>query len=177
MEISHVKSLALIDASFNHIQFIGMTVETLPRLEFLNLDSNCAPPEPAAQAEPAEEANLAAEPEVGAVVGSVAGDASAVSAAGPASDPASAAAPSPPRSLAGSSSMPPDPNPLMVGIGTRTRRLLERHALLISKGERRSLIQRALGVRSTVLRREEQQIVAEQLKQALSKDGSVDEYP
>lgn len=131
-EISHVKSLTLIDASFNHIQYIGTRVETLPRLEFLNLDNNT--PVPSAESGEGAEATGEADSATG--------------------------------------------NPLMVGIGTRTRRLLERHSLLISKNERRSLIQRALGVRSNVLRREEEAIVAEQLKQTYSREGTlVNEFP
>lgn len=137
-EISHVKSLTSIDASYNHIQYIGTTVETLPRLEFLNLDNNTLAP--GASSAGASNTSDPADNSVG--VGR------------------------------------PIPNPLMVDIGTRTRRLLERHALLVSKDERRSLIQRALGVRKNVLLLEEKAIVEEQLKQTYSRPGTlVDEYP
>lgn len=69
-------------------------------------------------------------------------------------------------------------NPLLFEIGAKTRRLLERHEMLMSKNERRSLIQRALGVRKNVLKREEQAIVAEQLQLFSDKDNTlINEYP
>ena len=46
-------------------------------------------------------------------------------------------------------------------LGTRTRRLVDKRALMASKAERRILITRALGVQKNVLTREQQQIFRE----------------
>jgi len=161
-EISHVKALTSIDASYNHIQYIGTTVETLPRLEFLNLDNNTVSPAEAAN-------NSNSNSNSGAAGGAAGGDEAAEN-----TDSASQQ-----QQVDNSVGVGrPISNPLMVDIGTRTRRLLERHALLVSKAERRSLIQRALGVRKNVLELEEKAIVEEQLKQTYSRPGTlVDEYP
>jgi Leucine-rich repeat (LRR) protein len=149
-EISHVKALTSIDASYNHIQYIGATVETLPRLEFLNLDFQT--PDSNNGARSSSDAAAADGTVVAAELSTPVDNSVGVGR--------------------------PISNPLMVDIGTRTRRLLERHALLVSKDERRSLIQRALGVRRNVLQLEEKAIVEEQLKQTYSRPGTlVDEYP
>ena len=66
-------------------------------------------------------------------------------------------------------------NVLFQDIGTRTRRLIEKHELKVLKSHRTSLIQRALGVRKNVFVRQEQAIVTEQMQ--TFKDGGVNEYP
>ena len=53
---------------------------------------------------------------------------------------------------------------MLMDLGPRTRRLMEKQNLKIGKEQRRSLIQRALGVRKNVFMREEEAIVAEQLE-------------
>ena len=55
-----------------------------------------------------------------------------------------------------------NPNLDLATLGTRTRRLVDKRALMASKNERRILIQRALGVQRNVLTREQQAIFREQ---------------
>ena len=70
---------------------------------------------------------------------------------------------------------PHEENPLFINVGARTRRLIEKHELKVSKTNRSSLIQRALGIRKNVFVREEQTIINDQLE--TFKKGGVDEYP
>lgn len=93
-DMQTLRTLRLLDASFNALTNVGTALDKLPSLEDLNLTAN--------------------------------------------------------------------PNLDLVTLGTRTRRLVDKRALMASKNERRVLIQRALGVQRNVLTREQQAIFREQ---------------